>query len=181
VLWRRSTQAFDDSAIERTLWEEREKVSGWGAWGASWIWSLGLVAVTIAMHAAGVVFIANGIESVKTTSLRQGGSYLDGTAGSVVVMVAVALLLGLLHAIESMLWAGVYVGLGALPSPADATLFSVDSMTTRGASGLQLDWQWRMMGATEAGDGMLLFGISTAFLFYVMQRLWMQRIWKSGA
>jgi hypothetical protein len=25
---------------------------------------------------------------------------------------------------------------------------------------------------------MLLFGISTAFLFYVMQRVWMQRLWK---
>jgi hypothetical protein len=29
-----------------------------------------------------------------------------------------------------------------------------------------------MMGAVEAGDGMLLFGISTAFLFFVMLRLW---------
>jgi hypothetical protein len=29
-----------------------------------------------------------------------------------------------------------------------------------------------MMGAAEAGDGMLLFGISTAFLFYTMTRLW---------
>jgi hypothetical protein len=94
-------------------------------------------------------------------------------------MVAVALSLGVLHAIESLLWAIVYVWLGALPSPADAALYSVDSMTTRGASGLQLDRQWRMMGATEAGDGMLLFGISTAFLFYVMQRLWMQRLLKS--
>jgi hypothetical protein len=28
------------------------------------------------------------------------------------------------------------------------------------------------MGAAEAGDGMLLFGLSTAFLFYVMLRLW---------
>jgi hypothetical protein len=94
-------------------------------------------------------------------------------------MVAVALSLGVLHAIESLLWAVVYVRLGALPSPADAALYSVDSMTTRGASGLQLDRQWRMMGATEAGDGMLLFGISTAFLFYMMQRLWMQRLLKS--
>jgi hypothetical protein len=74
-----------------------------------------------------------------------------------------------------------YVRLGALPSPADAALYSVDSMTTRGASGLQLATRWRLMGAAEAGDGMLLFGISTAFLFYVMQRVWMQRLWKSNS
>ena len=28
---------------------------------------------------------------------------------------------------------------------------------------------WQMMGALEAADGMLLFGISTAFIFTVMQ------------
>ena len=47
--------------------------------------------------------------------------------------------LAILHAIESIVWAIVYVKLGSLPSPADAALYSVDSMTTRGASGLQLD------------------------------------------
>ena len=44
-------------------------------------------------------------------------------------------------------------------------------MTTRGASRF-LERQWRLMGAAEAGDGMLLFGVSTAFLFYVMVRAW---------
>jgi hypothetical protein len=42
-------------------------------------------------------------------------------------------------------------------------------MTTRGASGLMLEPGWRMMGALEAANGMLLFGISTAFIFAVMQ------------
>jgi len=32
-----------------------------------------------------------------------------------------------------------------------------------------LEQPWRMMGALEAADGMLLFGISTAFIFGVMQ------------
>ncbi len=45
-------------------------------------------------------------------------------------------------------------------------------MTTRGSSGLTAVREWRMMGAAEAADGMLLFGISTAFLFLVMTRLW---------
>ena len=45
-------------------------------------------------------------------------------------------------------------------------------MTTRGASGLNLAEEWRLMGALEAADGMLLFGISTAFLFAVLQQIW---------
>jgi hypothetical protein len=57
----------------------------------------------------------------------------------------------------------------ALDSPRDAMLYSVDSMTTRGASGLMLQRHWQMMGALEAADGMLLFGIGTAYMFAVMQ------------
>jgi hypothetical protein len=59
--------------------------------------------------------------------------------------------------------------LGALGSPEAAILYSVDSMATRGASGIVLPPYWQMMGALEAADGMLLFGISTAFIFTVMQ------------
>src|SRR5262249_17283925 len=41
-------------------------------------------------------------------------------------------------------------------------------MSTRGASGLTLQRPWQMMGALEAVNGMLLFGISTAYVFAVM-------------
>jgi len=35
-----------------------------------------------------------------------------------------------------------------------------------------LERRWRMMGALEATDGMLLFGISTAYIFAMMQVYW---------
>jgi hypothetical protein len=41
-------------------------------------------------------------------------------------------------------------------------------MATRGASRFMLQPHWQMMGALEAADGMLVFGISTAFMFTVM-------------
>ncbi len=154
-------------------------MNGWGVWGASWIWSVVLVALTVGIHAVGVVVIANAIERFKSQLRRRRSAFLDNTPVSIALIVAVAMSLAILHAIESTIWAVVYVRLGALPSPADAMLYSVDSMTTRGASGLQLDEQWRMMGATEAGDGMLLFGTSTAFLFYLMLRVWKNR-WQSA-
>jgi len=56
------------------------------------------------------------------------------------------------------------VAVGALDSPLDALLFSIDSMSTRGASGLTLQQHWQLMGALEAVNGMLLFGVSTAYL-----------------
>ena len=52
--------------------------------------------------------------------------------------VMMILLLAVLHGAECGIWAAAYLWLGALESPGDALLFSVDSMTTRGASGLTL-------------------------------------------
>lgn len=147
-------------------------MNGWGAWNASTIWSLALIALTIMIHAAGVVFIALGIERIAARRVAHRHVTQVTSLAAIAIIVGVAVSLVILHGIECFAWAYAYVQLGALPSPANALLYSVDSMTTRGASGLMLEREWRMMGASEAGDGMLLFGVSTAFLFYLMQRLW---------
>jgi hypothetical protein len=88
------------------------------------------------------------------------------------VIAAVGLLLAALHGMEAALWAAAYWWLGALNSPADAILYSVNSMSTLGDSGLTLEPHWRLIGALEGMDGMLLFGISTAYIFAIMQTYW---------
>jgi hypothetical protein len=106
------------------------------------------------------------IESRNHLTLRHVAAIQIGLIGMVGVLLAA------LHGVEAALWAVAYWWLGALNSPADALLYSVDSMSTRGASGLVLEPHWRMMGTLEAMDGMLLFGISTAYIFAVMQAYW---------
>jgi hypothetical protein len=59
-----------------------------------------------------------------------------------------------------------------LNSPTDAILYSVDSMSTLGASGLTLERHWQLIGALEGMDGMLLFGTSTAYILVMMQAYW---------
>ncbi|HEY1868850.1 MAG TPA: hypothetical protein VGG70_11195, partial [Candidatus Cybelea sp.] len=98
---------------------------------------------------------------------------------SMALIVGVALCLAVLHGLEAIVWALGYVHLGAVSSQSDAMLYSLDSMTSRGGSGLVLEERWRMMGAAEASDGMLLFGISTAFIFAVMARIW-KKSWQVG-
>ena len=88
------------------------------------------------------------------------------------VIAVIGLLLAVLHGIECGIWAAAYLWLGAIDSPMDALFFSLDSMSTRDASGLTLQRPWQLMGALEAVDGMLLFGVSTAYLFSVMQTYW---------
>ena len=95
---------------------------------------------------------------------------------SIGIIVVVALLLGVLHALECTMWAFVYVYIGAFPSVADATLYSVDSIYDAREHGARDGKTVAHDGATEAGNGMLLFGISTAFLFAVMAGLWKKPI-----
>ena len=138
----------------------------------SWRWGLSLIALTLAFHAAFVVMM--GIAVVKLRlRLETRGFVLWHLIPIMICMVAViGLLLAVVLIIECGIWAAAYLWLGALDSPLDALLFSIDSMSTRGASGLTLQRHWQLIGALESVNGMLLFGVSTAWLFTVAQGYW---------
>jgi hypothetical protein len=142
---------------------------GWFAWDTSWSWGIALIACTVALHVSCVVLAALGLRKLRIAQARGKHPLLHTTAGAIIVIVAVAWLLAVAHAIECSMWAIAYLHLGAAENPADAMLYSIDSLTTRGTSGLVLQHHWLMMGAIESIDGLLLFGISTAFLFHVMR------------
>jgi hypothetical protein len=139
----------------------------------NWAWGLSLIVLTIAIHTTGVIFMA--FAAARIRARLESGNRLElhhVFAINIGLIAVVGLLLAALHGIEAAVWAAAYWWLGALNSLVEALLYSVDSMSTRGASGLVLERHWRMMGALEAMDGMLLFGISTAYIFAVMQGYW---------
>ena len=53
-------------------------------------------------------------------------------------------------------------------------LYSISVMTTVGGTNLHLEPGWQLMGPLEALDGWILFGLTAAFLFALIQRLWSQ-------
>jgi hypothetical protein len=123
----------------------------------------------MAIHATGIALIGVPLRSIRR--LEERNRRLIPAFAMMIVTIGISgLLLTILHGIEAAVWAAAYLLLGAFHSSGDAILYSLDAMTTRGASGLVLQQHWQMMGALEASDGMLLFGISTAALFAVMQR-----------
>jgi hypothetical protein len=141
------------------------------AWEANWAWGLGLIALTIAAHALGVVMLVHGLQRVSTAARKHGRVLRHPVALMAGLVGAVGWVLAIFHGIEAAIWAAAYLWLGAIGSTRDAMLYSVDSITTRGASGLNLEPEWQLMGALEAANGMLLFGISTAFVFVVIQHI----------
>jgi hypothetical protein len=67
--------------------------------------------------------------------------------------------------IEGTFWALAYLALGALTNARAAMLYSFNAITSFGHTSIGLADHWQLMGALEALNGILLFGVSTAFLF----------------
>jgi hypothetical protein len=51
-------------------------------------------------------------------------------------------------------------------------LYSLSAMTTYGHASLFLKDRWQLMGALEALNGTMLFGLTTAFLFAMIREVW---------
>ena len=138
------------------------------AWSNNWAWSLPLIVLTVLAHAFGLALIREQV--VLPLTYRLGA---HRTSSILAVLVApIVLLLTVLHGIEAGAWAAAYVALGARPDFASAMLYSLSAMTTFGHAEIFLATHWRLMGALEALNGMMLFGLTTAFLFAVIQRHW---------
>jgi hypothetical protein len=142
-----------------------------GELATAWTSSAILVFVTIAVHVIGIALIALAVRRLWTDDVTGRKTFFDTIPGTVFAITAIAFTLAIFHGIEALIWAISYVRLGVFKSMADAMLYSLGAMSTAG-SGLSIAVQWRFMGVIESFGGVLLFGISTAFLFSLMASLW---------
>ncbi len=133
-----------------------------------------MVGLTVTVHFFGLLALLGMLRararSVHDTWTREGAAIFTVVLG-----------LMLIHAVEVWLYAGAYLALGALNDLETAVYFSTASFTTIGYGDVVLDKRWRLIGAIEGANGLLLFGWSTAFLFSVISRMralehdWLER------
>jgi hypothetical protein len=89
------------------------------------------------------------------------------------ILVFVALLF--LHVAENCIWAAYYNRQGLFGNYETALYFSLGTSTTIGYGDVLLPQRWRLLGAMEGISGVLLCGLSTAFLFSVVSTLFQFR------
>lgn len=137
-------------------------------WKGNWAWGLPLIVLNTVVHVLGL-----GLISEKVVRTLEGMMDHRRFVSLFAVAMSVTVLLAtLLHAFEAMLWAAAYLLLGALPDAKSAMLYSLSALTSYGHANIFLAPHWRMLGALESLNGMLLFGLTTAFLFAMIQRVW---------
>jgi len=98
---------------------------------------------------------------------RAGGGFWSDIA---IVAVAISFAFAA-HLIEIALWAVLFMICGEFSEFGAAYSHSAVNYTTLGYGDVVMTPLWRLLGPLEAADGMLMFGVTTAMVFAVIQRL----------
>ncbi len=84
------------------------------------------------------------------------------------------------HVVEIAVWAVVLSLCGEFTRLAGAFYHSAMNYTSLGYGDVVMSASWKLLGPLEAANGLLLFGVSTAMIFAVIQRLVRSRLRTGG-
>ena len=130
-----------------------------------------VVAVCLVLHVASILLMGDWLldQHDKRKETLRGVGYI-------VLLIATFSLLIVLHMIETAIWATFYYARGLFPDFETSLYFSVTSYTTIGFGDVVLPRAWRMLGGIEGISGVLLCGLSTAFVFAIVNALFQMRL-----
>jgi hypothetical protein len=135
------------------------------SWVPDWSWGLPLLVLTVVAHVSAIVWTAKVLTKYR-------GSAANRMLRFVVFVAAVALASAVYLGLDAAAWAGLYLWVGALPGWRDAMLYSLGAITAYGHAPIFLEDRWRLLGAIEAVNGLILFGLTTAFLYAAIHEVW---------
>ncbi|MEZ0495753.1 ion channel [Sphingomonas sp. IW22] len=125
-----------------------------------------MVGITVITHFAGLTALLSLIRKRRNASERIV-TFLENGA----VMVGAALGLFALHGIEIWGYALLYWSMDIIASFERALYFSTTTYATIGYGDVILPVGYRLLGAIEGVNGVILLGWSTAFFFSVVHRM----------
>jgi voltage-gated potassium channel len=130
-----------------------------------------IVSVCLMIHLAGILLMAEWLFRWRET--------LDRSPTRKLFALLIVTLFGgilLLHLIQTGLWAVFYYAQNLFDDFETSLYFSMVSFTTLGYGDVLLPKRWRLLGVVEGFSGVLLCGISTAFIFAVINGVFQARL-----
>jgi hypothetical protein len=146
--------------------------TGWGAtvYSAAMLLTLSLstllVAITVTVHFFGLLALVWMMRVPGRTLAASRSVFRRGA-----LILAVVLGLFVVHTVEIWIYAAFYDSVGAVRGFEPSLYFSTVSFVAIGYGDIVLDEKWRLIGAIEGANGLILMGWSTAFLLSVMTRM----------
>ena len=131
---------------------------------------VGAVVCTIFVHALALAATVNFFRYERKLGRAGAGALIDLAIFALVISFAFVA-----HLIEIAFWALLLVLCGEFQEFGTAYYHSAVNYTTLGYGDLLLTPSWRLLGPLEAASGALMFGVSAAMVFAVVQRLVLAR------
>jgi voltage-gated potassium channel Kch len=125
-----------------------------------------MIVLTVVIHIAGIIGL---IAYLKARGLQIVGP--RRYVGMMRVLVVTILGIFFAHTAEIWSWAVLYLWLGEFESLERALYFSTVTFTTLGYGDITLQEGWQLLSSLEAVNGVILFGVSTAFVFAVIRKM----------
>ena len=132
--------------------------------------SIGAFVCTILVHALALAATVNLFRHERKLGRAGAGALIDLTIVALAISFAFVA-----HLIEIALWAVLLVLCGEFQEFGTAYYLSAVNYSTLGYGELLLTPSWRLLGPLEATNGALMFGVSAAMVFAVIQRLVLAR------
>lgn len=122
-----------------------------------------LVSLTMAIHASGIAMLLPRLKNLDALPPTR-------VLPNVRMLLRMLWWFVLLHLSEISVWAVFYLWTRCMPNAEAAFYFSGATYTTLGYGELVLVEPWRLLGPIEALVGILMFGLSTGYFFFVVSR-----------
>jgi voltage-gated potassium channel Kch len=133
--------------------------------------AFGIMGICLVIHVTGIILLGGEMVRRRQTIEERIGFVYAGCLLSIVFAVVITL-----HLSETMIWAVFYHSAGLFHDFETSLYFSLSSYTTAGYGEVLLPQKWRLLGTFEAISGVLLCGLSAAFLFAVVNALFRFRV-----
>jgi voltage-gated potassium channel Kch len=130
-----------------------------------------IVCVCLLVHVAAMLLMADWLLGKREYFLRAA----TRRHYSLVIIVIFSGII-LLHVAEATLWAVFYYSRSLFSDFETSLYFSLVSFGTIGYGDVLLPQTWRLLGAIEGISGILLCGVSTAFIFATVNAMFQLRI-----
>jgi hypothetical protein len=121
---------------------------------------------TIVIHALLLSAVVHFV--LREERLARAGAGFWGDVAIVGLVICFALAA---HLVEIAVWAVLFMGCGEFRDFPTAYYHSAVNYTTLGYGDLIMSVRWRLLGPLEAANGMVMFGVTTALVFGLIQRL----------
>ena len=147
-------------------WPEEAALCGLKTMTKELLTAFGILGICLVIHVTGMAVLAE--QLIRRRQKIEAGIRLFSAAALLIVVFAVLISL---HIAEAAIWAGFYSQAGLFKDFETSLYFSLTSYSTVGYGDVLLPQKWRLLGTIESISGALLCGLSTAFLFAIVNAL----------